>query len=175
MKRLRTFALISIATFASSVALAQNQIPPAVRAYYDKENALTLKVDFDSLKKLRAEISTKDYVYVSKPNKAGVVTKKSRSEEDAQMDQLKSLIQSITKSTNHFDQVTLSNSTLVLVITSTGELKTKPMGGDGKAHLISNTAKSEDTWVKVGGTWKMKSSKSISDRMTFDGKAAPGM
>ena len=43
-------------------------------------------------------------------------------------------------------------------------------GGDKKIHKLSGVSTGTDSWVKVGGKWKMKKSTAGTQKMTLDGK-----
>lgn len=158
---------------ACTYALAQSDAASAIKAYYSKEDSLTLKLDVAGLKKLHEVILTDDYVSIEKADKKGKVQKKTKAEELANIGKLSQIIASVTSSVSHVDLVTSGKTTVQAIVTSSGELKTKPLG-DGKAHTLSNTSKSQDTWVKVGGIWKMKSSRSLSNNLKVDGHPVPG-
>ena len=175
MKNLKTLSLLALGALACSSAFARADAPAPIKAYYAKEDSLMLKGNFEGLKKLQLDNSTPDYVSISKPDKSGKVRKKTRTEDVAQIDQFSKIIDSVTQSVSHIDSVTIGKNTATVVVTSTGELSTKKAAfGDGKAHIMSNTSKSQDTWVKVGGSWKMKISKELTDNLKIDGKPAPG-
>ena len=49
------------------------------------------------------------------------------------------------------------------------------VGPDHKSHRMSMTGTSKDTWVKIGGKWKMSSMTWLSQTMKMDGKPMTGM
>jgi hypothetical protein len=55
-----------------------------------------------------------------------------------------------------------------------GHFKGKMAGPDHKNHEIAFEATNVDTWVRVGGDWKLEHSKVLSFAMTRDGKPTRG-
>lgn len=174
MKNLKSLSLLATLAFTCASAQAQSDAAAAIKAYYAKEDALTLKVDITGLKKLHQAILTDDFVSTQRADKTGKVRKKTKAEEISEIDRLGQVIASVTSSVTHVDHVTGGQALVQAMITSSGSLKTKPLG-DGKAHTLTNTSKSQDTWIKVKGVWKMKASKSLSDNLKVDGQPVPGM
>jgi len=176
MKNLKTISLLTLSAFACcSVVFAQSGPAKAIKAYYAKDDALMLKLDFVGLKKLKTEYSTSDYVSFNKPDKAGNVKKSTLAQEFQEMDQFRGIIDTISRSATHVDRMTIQKTTTVVMVTSSGEVKTKKLPKDGKVHSIANTSVSQDTWVLAGRSWKMKSSKTLSDKLVVDGRPIPGM
>jgi len=175
MKSLRTLSTFALGVVAFSAALAQSSAEKFIRAYYAKDDALMLKMDFAGWRKLIIETSTSDYVSYGMPDKTGKVTKKTLADQVNGLDRLAPIIESVPTSTNHIDRLTSRPRTILVTVTFSGEMKTKKLPQNGKSHTIGGTMRSVDTWVKVGGSWKMKMSKTISDKMLMDGRPIPGM
>lgn len=134
-----------------------------------------LKKDFAGWKKQKLDNSTADFASYGKPDKTGKAKKKTRVDEFKEMDQILPMIDSVPKSISHVDHLTIGPKTIVATVTSMGEMKTKKLPQDNKSHTFGGTSTTVDTWVKVGATWKMKTTKTISDKMVIDGKPMPGM
>jgi hypothetical protein len=175
MKSFRILSVFALGAVACSVALAQSSAEKFIRAYYAKDDALMLKMDFVGWRKQKVEVSTSDYVSIGKPDKTGKAKKKTRADEFKEMDQILPMIASVLKSVTHVDHFTTGPTTILVTTTSSGEMKTKKLPQDGMSHTIGGTSTSIDTWVKVGASWKIKTTKTISDKMMIDGKPMPGM
>jgi hypothetical protein len=175
MKILHLLTSLTFGIAVLTVAPAQGDPTKAIAAYYAKDDALALKADYAGLKKLKLENSTSDFVSVVKAGKTGKTITRTRADEFAQLDGFSKIIDSIVKSNSHIDRITQGKKAIVVTVTSSGELKTKKLPQDGKVHRLANTGTSEDTWVKVGGAWKIKQSKSLTSKMLLDGKPLPGM
>lgn len=175
MKSLRILSTFALGVVAFSAALAQSSAEKFIRAYYAKDDALMLKMDFAGWRKVIIETSTSDYVTYGMPDKTGKVTKKTLADQVNGLDRLGPIIESVPKSTNHIDHITIGPRTILVTVTATGEMKTKKLPQDGKSHTIAGASTTVDTWVKVGGSWKMKMTKTISDKMLMDGEPIPGM
>jgi len=173
MKILKPLSLIVIVAFAYSPALAQSDAVKTMNAYYAKDDALTLKMDFAGLKKLKGEYSTKDYVSYGQPDKNGKAKKSTRAEEFKSLDGIAAFIDSVKSGQSHIEHLTLGKTTAVAIVSSRGELKTKKLPSDGKAHMMGSISVSQDTWIKVGRSWKMKTSKTLSSHVTLDGRPLP--
>jgi len=175
MKSLRILSIFALGAVVCSAALAQSSGEKFIRAFYAKDDALMLKMDFAGWRKQKMEMSTSDYVAYGKPGKTGQTTKKTRADEFKGMDQVIPMIDSVPKSLTHVDHLTIGSTTILATVTSSGEMKTKKLPQDGKSHIFGGTTTTIDTWVKVGGSWKMKMTKTLSDKMLLDGKPMPGM
>jgi hypothetical protein len=175
MKSLRTLSVFALGTVVCSAALAQSSGEKFIRAYYAKDAALMVKVDFAGLRKHKMDNSTADYVTYGRPDKTGKTAKKTRADEFKGMDQMVPMIESVPKSINHIDHLTLGPTTILVTVTSSGEMRTKKLPQDGKSHTFGGTTTTIDTWVKVGGSWKMKMTKTLSEKVQIDGKSMPGM
>jgi hypothetical protein len=55
-----------------------------------------------------------------------------------------------------------------------GKIMGTMIGAKGKTMKIVDQSRDRETWVKMGGKWKIKSVTMISDHMTANGKPLPG-
>jgi len=175
MRSFRILSTFAMGAVICSAAFAQSSGEKFIRAYYAKDDALMLKMDFAGWQKQKREVFTSDYVSYGKPDKSGKVSKKTLADEFKSMGQVAQMIELVPKSINHVDHLTIGPTTILATVTSSGEMKTKKLPQDGKSHTFGGTTKSVDTWVKIGGSWKMKSTKTLSETLLLDGKPMPGM
>ena len=77
--------------------------------------------------------------------------------------------QSIPSSRTSVDKLDLGKTSAVVTVSSS-MMAIGPKGRDGHSQTIVLTSRSQDTWIKVGSSWKLKSIKTLSDKMTIDGR-----
>ncbi len=166
MKSFRILSVFTLGAIACSAAFAQSNAEKFIRAYYAKDDALMLRMDFAGWRKLKVEISTSDYLSYGKQDKTGsVVSRRPELTNLREWTQDRGpLIESVPNSITHVDHLTIRPTTILATVTSSGEMKTKKLPQDGKTHTIGGTTKSVDTWVKVGGSWKMKMTKRLFEK-----------
>lgn len=173
MTALKTLSFLALATVACSTAVAQSDATSAIRAYYAKGDALMMRMDFAGLQKLTQNSSTSDYVMMSVPDKSGKVMKHTLAEESQNIPKFAAMFQTANKCVAKVVSVTVNHNTAVALVNSDRELTTKKLG-DGKTHLMMVATESQTTWVKTGGRWKIKITKTLKQKMTVDGHAVPG-
>jgi hypothetical protein len=172
MKTIKTVVALALLALAGSGFSAQKGLSPSIKAYYAKNDALTIKKDLKGVQKLYADTYTADFVSLGNPNKSGKVTTRSRAQEIATVAQAIPFIDKFAKFETRIDHVTLGTGTATIKTTSRVLMQTVA-DPSGKKHEISGSSTSEDLWVLVGGVWKMKSSKTITEDMKMDGQAIP--
>jgi len=173
MKNYRSLSLVALLAIAGSVLAVQSDVTKSIQAIYSKLDALSIKKDIPGLTKLLKQNSTPDCAFIGKTDKSGKTEKKNRDETMAQMAGFMPFIDVVNVSTSHIDSVKMGKGSLVASVTSVVAMTLKK-GQDGKVHKIVQNSKSQDTWVNVGGSWKLKVSKIVTESATQDGKAIPG-
>lgn len=78
------------------------------------------------------------------------------------------LVQSISKVNTRIDKLSVQGGQAIATVTQT--MAAKMTGQDQKPHAVTTTSVSRDTWVKSKKGWLMKSTESISEKSTVDGK-----
>lgn len=166
---MKTLSMIAISVFAVVAAASQSAPTQQLTPIYAMLDALTVKKDMKGLTKMLTSITTKDCVFITAQGKKQTV-----SDVTGSMTMQMGMIDKVVKSTSHIDKIANSGNSVVATVTSAYELLTKA-GGDGKTHKIEGTSKSDDTWIKVGASWRLKSSKTLKEATTMDGKPVSGM
>jgi len=172
MNSLTTLSIVAIFLAASASQAAQETPTKVFQAHYDKSDHLFQKMDIDGLAKLILESHTSDFSAISRPDKAGKVVKRTIAQTVAGLKPSLQLMHSFEKVASHIDKVAGTSASPVLTVSTTIEATTKKLG-DGKTHKLKIVSASEDTWVKEGLTWKIKSARVVSRNMTFDGNRMP--
>lgn len=169
MKLLRLASLLAVASVTAFSLAAQGDITQKLQAVYSKLDALALKKDMTNLTKVLYENTTKDCVFIAKPDANGKREQKTREDTMKTMTGVMPLVDKIDMSKSHIDHVKVGPNSVVATVTSILAMTTKKTDAT-PAHKIVEKSTSEDTWVKVGGSWKLKSSKTLTDVVTQDGK-----
>jgi len=163
---------ISLAGLAA-LSVAQSNPTKIFKAYYAKTDAFTLKKDVAGLSKLMIDSATNDFVYISRPTKAGKSSTRNREQTIQDMTRVMPMVEKFSKVETTIVSSLPGKNSIVLTISNTVEMSTST-GPDGKPHKLVNHATSKDTWVKQGSTWKIKSAQNLKDDMKVDGKSIPG-
>ena len=173
MISMKTISSLILIVAAGSALAAQASAKQKIAAYYTKSDALTLKKDIPGLSKLLTNVTTSDFVSIEKPNEKGVSAKKTRAETLAVIAQVIPLVDKFDRAESHIEKYTPGSGSIVVTVTTSVAITTKP-DPKGKVHKLVDIAKSDDTWVKVGADWKLKSSKTLSEKMTENGQPFTG-
>ena len=165
MKKFSTFvvAVVAASAFAGSAGDVKK-----ITATYAKMDACSVKKDVQGLRALLTGIATKDCAFVDHTGH-----KQSVDQVLNQMAMQMGAIDKFSKSTSHVDKTVEKGATITAIVSSAYALVTKA-GPDVKTHKVEGTSISEDTWVKVGTEFKLKSSKTTKETTKMDGKAFPG-
>jgi len=164
MKNLKSLIVVGILAAAGIATASQADMAKKLQTIYSKLDALSLKKDMAGLTKLLNQVSTPDCIFVSKTQKM------TRDQTMQQMAVVMPKIDTVTTSTSHVDGVKMVGGSLVASVHQTVAMTTKPTKETGPAHKIVQKTSSEDTWVKSGGTWKLKISKIVTETIIQDGK-----
>ncbi len=172
MNSLKTLALIAGLALAGSNLAAQSGLSQKLRAYYNRYSELAAKKDVQGLAKFMTENSTADYRDIHLPDAAGHVQKTDLAEAVRDMKRGMAMLGTITKFAVHIEHLKPQQTSAVAIIhlTLACTLGKTP---DGKVHKMALDERSEETWVKVGSRWKIKSSRTIKDSGTVDGIPVP--
>jgi len=163
--------LLLVALLAGTGCAGKQADPsPQIKAFYSDDDALFQKMDAAGAIKLVTDNFEPDYVSYSKPDASGKRTKRTLAVEIASIKQIMNLTESIPKSESRVESLEVTGDTAVAKVTSTIEMKTKPGPGGRPSHTLTAFSKSEDTWIKVGASWKLKSAKILESTMAIDGK-----
>jgi len=163
MKSIKPISILSACVVVALAFGSQAKAPAAIAAIYAKLDAVTLKKDVAGFSKLLGDVATKDCTIIDSKGKSTSASKTmaSMAKELAQFDK-------VNKSSSHIDKTVDKGSTVVLTVSSVLDVTAK--SPDGKAHQFVQTSTSDDTWVKVGSSWKLKLSKTTKEKTTLDGK-----
>jgi len=165
--------IAALLVIAASAAAAQSGESKKLQTIYSKLDALAMKKDIPGLRTLLHQVSTTDCVFIGVPDKSGKVQKKNRDETLQSLERVMPIIDAVTLSASHIEHLSAGKGFITVLVTSTTKMTTKKMPQDGKVHQIAEFSTSEDSWIKVGGNWKLKSSKTLTDKITNDGKSVP--
>jgi hypothetical protein len=174
MKRVKPAVLLAMSALTVLGFSSQANLDPQIKGYYTLQDSLTLKKDGPGLEKLMTGHATPDFMNVGKPDKTGKARTKTMAEDMAQMKQTLPFIDKFTKVHSMIKKVAAGKGSVVVTVSTDVAMQTKK-GPDGKVHSVDGHDVNEDTWVKSGGRWKMKISKTVSETMKIDGKAFGGM
>ena len=171
-KRTKLISFLSSLVLSAVAALAfagQPALSPTISGYYKKNDLLTLKKDVPGLAKLLNATTTDDFLFTGKPDRMGKTSTRTRSQTEQGMAQVMPLIEKFTQSVSHIQRSVVTKTSAVVTVKTIISWVTK-LQPDGKTHKLENHATVEDTWVKIGGSWKLKASKNTSGKLTIDGK-----
>ncbi len=167
MKSIKLASLLALSLAAVASFGAQSDVKHKITDAYAKMDAMTVKMDGVGLTKLLMATSTPDCVFIEE----GMThTRKEM------LDRMKvsfASLSSITGSTSHIDSWSIGANSLTTHVSSSLSAVTKA-GQDGKTHRVKQTSKSVDLWVKVGGAWKLKSTKDSNVVGYMDGNKVKG-
>jgi hypothetical protein len=170
MKNQKSLIFVGILAMAGIATASQGDVAKKLQSIYSKMDSLALKKDISGLTKLLNQVSTSDCVFVSKGFGKNPPMSKSRDETMKQMSVVIPMIDAVTTSTSHVDKVTMGNGSLIASLHQTVAMITKATQQTGPAHKIVQKTTSEDTWVKSGGSWKLKVSRIVTETIIQDGK-----
>ena len=174
MKPAKPLLILAVLIIAGSTLAQKKPEYEPIKTYKDKYMALILKKDIPGLIKLVKDFHTSDYVHYSKPGKDGTI-KKSNMDDAIRGIRKVFATMDITHSGAKMDRMEVLPTT-VTVLSSTGMSGTlkKETSPDKKPHEMILESQTQDVWVKVGKVWKMKTSKTLHDRITVDGHSQEG-
>jgi len=172
MKNLKSLVFVAILAVATSAMATHSDVSSKLRALYAKMDSLSMKKDVPGLSAFLKKTSTDDCTFISKPGKSGVPERKSRDQAMQTLARVMPVIDKVSTCASHIDSIHVSGSSAVATVTSRIVMITKA-GSGGPAHKIAQKSKSEDTWVLVGGSWKLKVSKILTETVSQDGKEIP--
>ena len=160
-----SLALVLASTGAMAAQSAKPSDAQKIAAFYDKQDAVMLSNNAGRLTKFFRENLTPDFVLIEMPDSTG--NRHQTNLADA-IDEWSMFVDEgkYTKYTHTVDHIAIGKGSAVVRITVSVVCRLK--GSD--AHVIKSKSSVEDEWVKVGKTWKMKSSKSLGDNQSVDGK-----
>ena len=174
MKTAKSILAISLAIATSSAFAIQSpaQVKVTLQSIYAKMDNLASKKDIKGLRLLLSQVSTSDCSFISKPDGSGKTQAKTREDAMQSMEGVMPFIAVVNESSSKIDHVVVKKGVAVATVNSVVAMTTKS-DKTNPAHKIVQKSKSEDTWVKVGSTWKLKISKTITETATQDGKSIP--
>lgn len=81
------------------------------------------------------------------------------------------VVSSVQQSTTRIDKLSVKGNTAVAMVAEqvVGTVATP----DGKTHKLNDSTSSRDTWIRTSSGWLMKSSVTLSEHATLDGKPVP--
>jgi len=135
-----------------------------IAAYYDKQDAVMLSNDANRITKFFKQNLTADFVAFEALDGAAKGHRRSLAEA---IDEWTSFIGEgkYTKYTHTLDHLTVGKTSAKVRVTISLVCRL----GDG-AHVLKSKSRVEDVWIKMGKDWKMKSSKTLGDSPSVDGK-----
>jgi hypothetical protein len=160
-------AILLVSALAGMCMAGQTQVPAPIKTYYQQADALLKKMDAPGLEKLTLASHTKDFESTTLPDKSGKVSHRSLPETIRFIKPQLTLMEEFTKVVSHIDNAKNDGDSFVLTISSNISATMKKMR-DGLAHKLVVMGTSEDTWVKSGVTWMLKTTKVVSRRVTLD-------
>ncbi len=166
---MKKLSILAICVAATSAFAYQGSTKSTLMGIYNKLDSLSVKKDMTGLTKLLKQVATKDCFFITGKGEKQTV-EKALSDMSKQM----KVIVKFMNSTTHIDTLTTKGSMAVARVSSSYKL-TSPIDPSGTPHLIESSQVSEDTWVKVGADWKLKSSKTLKENTKIDGKVVSGM
>lgn len=171
MKNLKFILLAGILATAG-IASAQGNGSKQFQSMYTKMDAMSLKKDVAGLSNYMNTIATKNCVFISKSIASQPAQTKTLAQTMATMSSFMPMISTVNICTSKITSAKISGSTATVdVIQKIG--MTTAAGSNGPSHVIAQETTNEDTWVKQGGSWKLKVSKMLSYSVTQDGKQLP--
>ncbi len=171
MKNQKSLILVGLLAMAG-IAAAQSNVSKKLQPIYSKMDSLSLNKDVAGLSKYMNSVATKDFVFVSKaiPNMPSQT--KTLAQTMATMSAYLPMIASVDTYKSKIAKITESGNTVTVDVNQTMAMTTAA-GSSGPSHKIVQVTTDEDTWVKQGGSYKLKASKMLSVAVTQDGKQLP--
>ncbi|MGV3618984.1 MAG: nuclear transport factor 2 family protein [Fimbriimonas sp.] len=161
---MKPLALLSIPlVLLTSGAQAQADPKKQLQAIYTELDGYLVKKQVDKAERLMTQYGHPDFVYIRADGRRQTY-KECMAEMKASMGPATKMLKSRTRIVK-----AATKGSTVLVDTN-GEWAMNMPGPDGKAHTFAGVTKTKDTWVKTPGGWKMKEVKTLSEKMTMDGK-----
>lgn len=166
---IKRFALTAVvlATVASAYCDDAASLKKTALPVYQKIASLTNQRNFSGLKQVFVGATTSDFKNIGLKGNA-----MSRDEVLGSMEQVLKTTKSIKVSGFKLTAFKLSGSTATVGTTQTYDFLV--LDPQKKPHKLSGSSTSVDTWTKVGGTWKLKLSKTVKETTLIDGKSVPG-
>lgn len=156
-----TLLLAAQVVHADATSDARKQI----QGQYDKMLAALQKKDLDAFGAMCAP----NCVFIDKQHPKGIALKEWKALGKQALGFMKTV-----KPTIQIHSFGLMGSSAVVDSTQTVTM-TAVSPKDKSTHTFHSDQKVRDTWVKSGSAWLLKSSNTLSEKDTFDGKPAPGM
>jgi Domain of unknown function (DUF4440) len=133
---------------------------------YQDVNTAVLKKDMKTVEKLLTTGSVPEFKYI--PLKGAPTTVQVMV---AQMKGQLAVMGPVTRCTTKISKQVMKGNTAMLTVVS--GFTTSIKDPQGKVHSITSDGVTTDTWVNIGGTWKMKEMKVVSEKNAMDGKVVP--
>jgi hypothetical protein len=159
----KRFALPLVLFALAAGASAQADLKKHFDGIYDELNEYVKAKRLDKAEKLFAKHGHPQFVYIHADGRRQT-SKQMLAEMKASLaPQVK-----VTKSTSALGKLVVKGSTAK--VDTTGEWVMVMPGPDGKSHTLGGVTKTTDTWLKTPSGWKLKEVKTVSEKMTLDGK-----
>lgn len=159
MKKLLTFGVLA------SICLAGAQGGgPSLQPFYTKVADSAKARNYKTLETLFMENTTPNFAYLRKGKRYSI------SEILTSYRSLRTMV----KYKSHrkvVEKTSVSGATAQLTVLTTQEFNVR--GPDGKVHVMGQTERTLDTWIRQGAKWLWVESKSLSEASTMDGKPIP--
>ena len=167
MKILTSIAVLAVLVGGASAA--QSNGTKTIKAYYAKVDKLTLKKDVEGLHKLMVANTAQDYLFLFPPDRSGKSKTRTRQETINDLEKVMPMIATFSKASTQVKKLVTAKDSIVAYVIIDIQMTSLPKG-DGKIHKLGSRILAEDTWVRVGSDWKLRTSKSAGDSKTLDGK-----
>lgn len=163
MLKLALFVLALPGILQSPPVAGEADAKHAIQTIYDKSNDLLLKKDVGGLTKLLQATHSSDFVFTSR-------TSGKRS--------LRQLIASMKSVLGTYDvshasarivRITVKGTFAIVGVSTDIDLVTRTAPPKA-AHSVEEQAYGQDSWTNVGGEWRLKASKVLSEIVIRDGK-----
>lgn len=164
MKKLLTLGLLLSALTASAAA---EDVKATLQGAYNSLAKATIAKDTSGIKKVVKQWMAPDVVFIHKDGRKETATQML-----AQMQQMMPMIQKFGKYSVVIEKLTTKGNTAEATVLN--NVSMTMAGPDKKPHTIVDVERSKDSWVKVGGQWKLKVSKTYEVKATMDGQPLPG-
>lgn len=167
MKQLRhrsiLLACLLILGAASLLADATTDARKEIQDRYNRENGAAMKKDAEGLLAYTAP----DYVHTDKKGN------KMKLEQMRQMMPQLFAITSDIKAKTTITKITVKGKQAKVAVSEHAEMMMTNPQTQKQGKVVADSS-SQDVWMKTGKGWMKKSSKTLTERATFDGKPMPG-
>jgi len=163
------FAVCLLAVTSSAFGGQAANVPSSIQDYYRKRDGFVIAKNSSGMQKLIESTHVKGYEGTSLPDKTGKSKKTNLAHLVESMNKLFATYGKIDGMTSKFTHVTSSKDSAVVTVAS--EMHGSVKDPDGQPHTVAASGTNVDTWVRVGGSWKIKTSKTASSKILIDGKA----